>query len=104
MLRSVSDMEGRQRIEAEREAVLEVLAETRASGMTIVPSHGNGLKPKDFAAHLKEKYRLDLHHKAVLDHLYSLQRANRIHWRPSTGGQNNRAATFEIGPRPDEKE
>lgn len=104
VLQSFGDMEQRQRIEAEREAVLEVLTETRASGMTIVPSHGNGLKPKDLAAHLKEKYGLDLHPKAVLDHLYSLQRANRIHWRPSTGGKRNRAATYEVGSRPEEKD
>ena len=101
VLQSFGDMEQRQRVEAERESVLEALTETRASGMTVVPSHGNGLKPKDLADHLKVKYGLDLHPKAVLDHLRSLQRANLIHWHPSTSGRHATAATFEVGPRPE---
>lgn len=101
VLRSVTDMEGRQRIEAERESVLDVLKENRAAGVAVVVSHGNGIKPRDLADQLREGYGTTLKARGVLDHLRALQRENRIHWIASTSGRHATAATFEIGPRPE---
>ena len=86
--------------EAEKAALLKVVTEQIRLGNSVQKNHGSGTKIKQLARILKQEHGLVLKPETVEDHLLSLQKEGKMHWRESKGGKNGWKASYLLGRNP----